>query len=262
MRLQETSVGALRIGSATAGEGPPLVLLHGGWVDSRMWRWQLEGLAADFAVTAWDTPGCGRSSDPPGDWDMPAYADCLAAWLDAVGIERPHVLGLSWGGTLALELYRRHPYVPRSLVLASSYAGWAGSLAPEVVAERLERAEAELARPTDDWAAAYLPGLLTDAAPRELEDEILSIIEDLRPDGTRTMLRAMAKADLRDVLPRIEVPTLLLYGELDVRSPLDVAEELHARIPGSQLVVLPGVGHLASAERPDEFNAAVRSFLL
>jgi pimeloyl-ACP methyl ester carboxylesterase len=262
MRLQETSVGALRIGSATAGEGPPLVLLHGGWVDTRMWRWQLEGLADDFAVTAWDTPGCGRSSDPPSDWDMPAYADCLAAWLDAAGIERPHVLGLSWGGTLALELYRRNPHVPRSLVLASSYAGWAGSLAPEIVTERLERAEAELARPTDDWAAAYLPGLLTDASPRELEDEILSIIRDLRPDGTRTMLRAMATADLRDVLPRIEVPTLLLYGELDVRSPLDVGEELHARIPGAQLVVLPGVGHLASAERPDEFNAAVRSFLL
>jgi pimeloyl-ACP methyl ester carboxylesterase len=262
MRVQEASVGALRIASVTAGEGPPLVLLHGGWVDSRMWRWQLQGLATDFEVTAWDTPGCGRSSDAPSGWDMPAYADCLAAWLDAAGIERPHVLGLSWGGTLALELYRRHPHVPRSLVLASSYAGWAGSLAPEVVAERLERAEEELARPADQWAAAYLPGLLTDAAPQELEDEILSIIRDLRPDGTRTMLRAMAKADLRDVLPRIEVPTLLLYGELDVRSPLNVAEELHARIPGSQLVLLPRVGHLASAERPHEFNAAVRSFLV
>jgi pimeloyl-ACP methyl ester carboxylesterase len=58
------------------------------------------------------------------------------------------------------------------------------------------------------------------------------------------------------------VPTLLVYGELDARSPLPVARELHARIPGSQLVVLPGVGHLACAERPDLFNAAVRSFLL
>ena len=75
------------------------------------------------------------------------------------------------------------------------------------------------------------------------------------------MLRAMAEADLRDVLPRIDVPTLLLYGELDVRSPLHVAEALHASIPGSQLVVLAGVGHAANAEKPEEFNAAVRTFL-
>ena len=87
-------------------------------------------------------------------------------------------------------------------------------------------------------------------------------MRDLHPAGTRTMLQAMAEADLGDVLPRIEVPTLLLYGELDQRSPLAVAEELHRSIPGSRLAVLPGVGHLASAERPEEFNAAVRVFLL
>jgi pimeloyl-ACP methyl ester carboxylesterase len=192
---------------------------------------------------------------------MSDYADCLAAWLEAVGIERPHVLGLSWGSALALELYRRHPDVPASLVLASAYAGWAGSLSAEVVAERLERADAELERPSEEWAAGYIPGLLTEAAPAGLVAEIEAMIGDLHPAGTRTMLHAMAEADLRDVLPRIDVPTLLLYGELDTRSPLGIAEELHAGIPGSQLVVLPGVGHLANAERPDEFNEAVRGFL-
>ena len=261
MRVQDVDVGGLRIAYATAGEGPPLVLLHGGWIDSRLWRRQLEGLSDDFAVAAWDTPGCGASSDPPADWLMPDYADCLAAWLDAVGIERPHVLGLSWGSALALELYRRHPQIPASLVLASAYAGWAGSLPREVVEERLERAVAELERPPEEWAAAYIPGLLTEAAPREVADEFVAIINDVHPAGSRTMLRAMAEADLRDVLPRIDVPTLLLYGELDVRSPLHVAEALHASIPGSQLVVLAGVGHAANAEKPEEFNAAVRTFL-
>jgi pimeloyl-ACP methyl ester carboxylesterase len=193
---------------------------------------------------------------------MEDYADCLAAWLDVVGIERPHVLGLSWGGALALALYGRHPGVPSSLVLASSYAGWAGSLPAEEVAERIERALAELERPAEQWVADYIPGFLTDAAPPELAGEVEAIMRDLRPGGTRTMLAAMAEADLRAVLPQIEVPTLLLYGELDTRSPLAVAEQLHRKIPGSQLVVLPGVGHLASAERPDDFNAAVRGFLL
>jgi pimeloyl-ACP methyl ester carboxylesterase len=262
MRVREAQVGDLRIGYAEAGEGPPLVLLHGGWSDWRIWRPQLHGLGEELAVAAWDAPGCGRSSDPPDSWRMEDYADCLAAWLEAVGIERPHVLGLSWGGTLALALYGRHPEIPSSLVLASSYAGWAGSLPAEEVARRLERVLGELERPPDEWASDYIPGFLTDAAPPGLGDEIATIMCDLHPDGTRTMLAAMAEADLRDVLPRIEVPTLLLYGELDTRSPLPVAEELHREIPGSQLVVLPGVGHLASAERPDDFNAAVRAFLL
>ncbi len=261
MRLQDVRVGDVRIASVTAGKGPPLVLLHGAWSDSRAWRRQLDGLGRDFAVTAWDAPGCGRSSDAPAEWRMPEYADCLAAWLAAVGIHRPHVLGLSWGGVLALELYRRHPGVPGSLVLASTYAGWAGSLPAGAVRERLERGVGELERRPEEWAAGYLPGLLTEAAPVALADEVVAIMCDLRPDGTRTMLHAVAEADLRDVLPRIHVPTLLLYGELDRRSPLEVAEALQAGIPGSRLVVLPGVGHLANVEQPDAFDAAVRAFL-
>jgi pimeloyl-ACP methyl ester carboxylesterase len=262
MRVREAHVGDLRIGFAEAGEGPPLVLLHGGWSDHRIWRRQLDGLGGEFAVFAWDAPGCGQSSDPPDSWRMQDYADCLAAWLDVVGVERPHVLGLSWGGALALALYGGHPAVPSSLVLASGYAGWAGSLPAEEVAERIERALAELERPAEEWVPGYIPGLLTEGAPSGLADEVEGIMRDLHPGGTRTMLAAMAEADLRDVLPRIEVPTLLLYGELDTRSPLAVAEALHGEIPGSQLVVLPGAGHLASAERPDDFNAAVRAFLL
>ena len=262
MRLLEAQIAGGRIAYATAGDGPPLVLLHGAWSDSRAWRWQLDDLGGSFAVAAWDAPGCGRSSDPPPDWRMPEYADRLAAWLEGVGIERPHVLGLSWGGALALELYRRHPQVPASLVLAGAYAGWAGSLPPDVVAERLERGLRELGRPAEEWVAGYIPGLLTSAAPAALAGEIEAIMCDLHPAGTRTMLQAVAEADLRDVLPLIRVPTLLLYGELDQRSQLPVADELHRSIPGSQLVVLPRVGHLASAERPEEFNAAVRAFLL
>jgi pimeloyl-ACP methyl ester carboxylesterase len=262
MRLQDVPVGDVRIAYTTAGEGPPLVLLHGGWSDSRAWRWQLEGLAGDFAVAAWDAPGCGRSSDPPAGWRMADYADCLAGWLEALAVERPHVLGLSWGGALALELYRRHPHVPASLVLAGAYAGWAGSLPPEEVAERLGRVRRELERPPAEWVGGYLPSLLTDAAPAGLGEEVETMMLDLHPDGTRTMLEAMAEADLRDVLPRIAVPTLLLYGELDRRSPLPVAEELHAAVPSSRLVVLEGAGHLANAERPEEFNEAVRAFLL
>jgi pimeloyl-ACP methyl ester carboxylesterase len=75
------------------------------------------------------------------------------------------------------------------------------------------------------------------------------------------MLYGMAEADLRDVLPRIEVPTLLLYGDRDARSPLHIGEELHRQIPGSRLVVLAGVGHVSNIEAAAQFNNAVREFL-
>jgi pimeloyl-ACP methyl ester carboxylesterase len=84
---------------------------------------------------------------------------------------------------------------------------------------------------------------------------------EIHPAGLRAMARSLAEADLRDILPRITVPTLLLYGDQDVRAPLAVAQELLASIPASRLVVMPGVGHMSSLEAPERFNAEVRSFL-
>ena len=182
--------------------------------------------------------------------------------MAALGIGRPHVCGLSWGGGLALELYRRHPGVPRSLVLASAYAGWAGSLPPEVVRERVEQALREAELPPEQWVRGYLPGLFTASAPPELLEEAAAIMLDVRPAGMRAMLRGFAEADLRDMLGGIRVPALLLYGDADRRSPLgEVAADLHRRIPGSRLAVLPGVGHAANMEAPEQFNAEVRGFL-
>jgi pimeloyl-ACP methyl ester carboxylesterase len=259
--LAEVEVGGLRVAYRRAGQGPPLVLLHGGLGDSREWRRQLEGLADEFTVVAWDAPGCGGSSDPPATFRLPDYADCLARFIQALKLGRPHVGGLSWGGGLALELYRRHPQLPRSLVLASAYAGWAGSLPPEVVAERLQRAMREAELPPEQWVHGYLEGLFTDSAPPELVNEALAMMLDVRPAGMRAMARSFADADLREMLPRIRVPTLLLYGDADRRSPLVVAHDLHDQIPGSTLVVLAGVGHQLDMEAPDRFNAEVRSFL-
>ncbi len=262
--MRELRLGDVRIAYAQAGDGPPLVLLHGGMDDGRLWRRQVDDLADEFTVLAWDAPGCGRSSDVPESWRMPEYADALAGWLRAAGIERPHVLGLSWGSSLALELYRRHPDVPASLILASAYAGWAGSLTPEETAARLEGVLAAADLPLEEVLEA-MPGVLSAGAPPGLLEELTVMWADntgsRRPGGYRAMAHSMAEADLRDVLPRIEVPVLLLYGELDQRSTLKVANALHERIPSSQLVVIAGVGHSANIEAPEEFNAHVRAFI-
>ena len=251
----------LRIAYQRAGKGPPLVLLHGWPCNSREWRRQIEDLSGEFTVVAWDTPGCGRSSDPPEGFGLVDYADCLAAFIEALGLDRPHVAGLSFGSGLALELYRRHPAVPRTLILASAYAGWAGSLPSEVVAERLQQSVRQAALPPDAFAREWLPTLFTDATPPEIVAEALTMLAEFHPAGYRVWARAFAEADLRDVLPRIGIPTLLLYGDQDVRSRLSVADDLHAKIPGSTLVVFPGIGHMVDMEAAEPFNAELRQFL-
>src|SRR5688572_32330332 len=98
-----------------------------------MWRPQLAALADEFTVVAWDEPGAGRSSDVPADFALADYAKCLAALIDALDLGPAHVAGLSWGGTVAQELYRCRPDLVATLLLVDTYAGWKGSLADEEV---------------------------------------------------------------------------------------------------------------------------------
>ena len=206
--MNHIEVEGLRIAYERAGEGPPLLLLHGGLSDSREWRRQLEELSDEFTVVAWDAPGCGQSSDPPETFRLPEYAGCLAAFVDALGLERPHLLGLSFGAGLALEFYRYHPTFPRTLILASAYAGWTGSLPADVVEQRLQQVLREADLPPDQVVPGYIPGLFTASAPAELIDEMVAIMSEFHPAGVRAMTRAFAEADLRDVLPRINVHCL------------------------------------------------------
>ena len=109
--------------------------------------------------------------------------------------------------------------------------------------------------------AAWLPTLFDESVLSEVVAETARIMSDFHPVGMRAMLRAFAEADLSSMLSTIEVPTLLLYGDADRRSPLTVANEMHDGIPRSELKIMPGVGHMVNAEAPDKFNEQVRGFL-
>jgi pimeloyl-ACP methyl ester carboxylesterase len=258
--VHEVHVDGLRIAFQREGQGPPLLFLHGFFGDHRVWRRQFE-LADEYTVVAWDAPGCGGSSTPPPTFGMPEYADALARFVEVLGLERPHVVGNSFGGTLALQLAFRHASIPRSVVAAGAYAGWSGSFPPDVVAQRLSQSLPDLELPAEDVVAKWTPGFVTTSAPASVLAELEAIISDFDPDGMRVMIRALAEADLREALPHIAVPTLLIWGDQDVRSPLSVADDLRTRIPGSRLVVIPGAGHLSHVEAPERFNAEVRGFL-
>lgn len=259
--MDSVDVLGLRIAYRRVGAGEPLVLLHGGFSDSREWRGQLDGLSDRYDVIAPDLPGSGSSSDPPPGWTLADYARALAEFLFALGITRAHVGGLSFGSMYALVLQRYYPGLPTSLVLASAYAGWAGSLPPDEVERRTQTVLSLLDRPLGPWVDEFLATLFEDDVAPEVVEESRTIMADVHPEGAREVVLAFATADLRDVLPTISVPTLLLYGDRDRRSPIHVAHELHAQIPGSRLVVMPGVGHAANVEAPDRFNDEVRAFL-
>lgn len=249
----------LEIACERAGEGPALVLAHGAAEDGRMWRPQLDALADELTVVAWDQPGTGRSSDVPADFGLADYADCLAALIEGLELGAAHVGGLSWGGTVALELYRRHPRLVRTLILADTYAGWKGSLPAAEVEARVEGARRMLAAPAEEFDPT-LPGLFAGGPPAGFAPLLEEIAAAVRPESLRNQLSVMAEADQRDVLPRIAVPTLLIWGELDARSPLGVASQLEQAIPDTELVVIPGAGHVSNLEQPDRFNQAVRAF--
>jgi pimeloyl-ACP methyl ester carboxylesterase len=259
--MNEIKAGELKLAYQIQGKGPPLVLLHGGVTDSRSWRKQIEELSDNFQVIAWDAPGCGKSSDPPENINLGDYADYLYTFLQEIGAENPHLAGLSFGAGLAIEFYRKYPHIPKTLILASAYAGWAGSLSPDIVEERLKKGIEQSEMPAGQVVDSWIPGLFSDLASDAIKEETATIMSDFHPSGMRTMLIAFANADLREVLPNIRIPTLLLYGEKDQRSPLKVAESLHKSIPTSRLVVIPKAGHACHAEAPEAFNAEVRKFI-
>jgi pimeloyl-ACP methyl ester carboxylesterase len=221
----------------------------------------MESLAHEYDVLAWDAPGCGGSADPTADLSLADYADAVAALIGALGIGPVHLAGHSFGAGLAIEVYARHGHLVRCLVLSGAYAGWRGSLPPAEVEARRKRALADFGRPPAEWVDSYLTGFFSRSVPRKTVEAARAMMLDVRPAGARSMLTAFANADLRAVLPTISVPTLLVYGSEDVRAPRGVAEALHAAIPGSRMILVPAAGHDVNLEAPQEYDAAVRTFL-
>lgn len=250
----------LEIAYERIGEGPPLVLVHGAGDDHRIWQPQLDALAGEFTVVAWDEPGAGRSSDLPPSFGIADYAQCLAALIEALALGPVHLAGLSWGGTVALELYRHRPELVATLILADTYAGWKGSLPRDEVRLRVEAARRALAAP--GTLDSITPGLFAGEPPLRFVRLLREIAVGVRPESLRTQLHVIAETDQRDLLPRLAVPTLLIWGEFDARSPLSVAYAFARAISNARLVVIPGAGHLSNLEQPEQFSDAVRTFCL
>lgn len=239
-------VGGLAIAYERAGSGPPVALAHGFVGDGRStWGAQIDALPEEFTVVAWDAPGAGKSPDPPEGFGMDDYADGFATFLKALRIAPAHVVGLSFGGALVLATFHRHRGVASSLALVSGYAGWIGSLGSADAQQRLARSLEVSELPPKEFAAAMVPSMFSPSAKAEVVAPFVDSVRASRPHGFRAMARARVE-DQSHVLSEIDVPTLLLYADHDLRAPVAVGEAMHAVVPESQLVVLQGPGHVSS----------------
>lgn len=197
--MDRVDVDGLSIAYRRAGKGPLLFLLHGALSDSRDWRRQMDSFGADFTVIAWDAPGCGGSDDLPPTYGLddlrrhtrPVHRRS-SPWPSTPARPFPRLAGI-----LAIALHGRHPDVARSPVLASGYAGWAGSLPPAEVQRRVQGVLRDLEWPVDEVAREFVATLLPPDAPAPLVQEQLAMVHDARPATTKTMLAMIAPVDLR-----------------------------------------------------------------
>lgn len=247
------------------GEGPDLLLIMGLGAHLGGWMLNAPALAKQFRVTTFDNRGCGRSSAPDEPYSIGLMADDTAALMDALGIERAHIVGASMGGMIGQELAINHPGRVNTLVLACSRARSSETRKLVAIAQR---ALWEAGVPPAAIQAIQQPWGSTSAI---LQDERLPLerlqlaAKDPYPIQLHAYLRQLDAAVAHDTLDRLEriaAPTLVLVGAEDILTPPYESSELARRIPGAEMQVLPRGGHGFNAEFPAEFNRAVAAFLL
>jgi pimeloyl-ACP methyl ester carboxylesterase len=258
----KTTIDGAAIEYDVRGDGEPLLLLHAFPLGLFMWDAQVEALAATRRVVRFDARGFGGSSAAGGPLTMERIADDGALLLDHLGIDKAVVGGCSMGGYAAFAFVRRHPQRLAGLVLQDTRAG---ADTAEARANRAALAAKVLAEGASAAVDAFLPKLVGETTHRERPAVVALVRERILatpPQAIASALQGLAaRADSRETLPTIAVPTLVLVGAEDVLTPPHEAVTMAAAIPRARLDVIPAAGHLANLESPDAVNAALRAFL-
>lgn len=243
------------------GSGFPLILLHGFPHNRSLWADQLTGLSDRSRVIAPDLRGFGESPVKP-PYSMETYADDVAELMVTLGIDCAVIGGLSMGGYVLFEMFRRHPEMIRALIFADTKAG-----ADNDETRTKRRALQSLARAGGAAAVAdaQITGMVG-AATREKHPEIVLRVHKMLAaapvEGIVGALDAMMnRRDSTGLLIEIDLPVLIVVGEEDALTPVKESRAMHAAIAGSTLEIVPGAGHVSNVENPHEFNSAVRNFL-
>jgi len=266
--MKTVQLSDIRLQVHDEGSGTPILFVHGFPLSHAMWSGQLEPLAKRFRVIAPDLRGFGASEMTPGDptaavTTMRQLADDCAAVVDQLCGGRPVVFcGLSMGGYVAWQFAKHHGAKLRGLVLCDTKA--AGDT-PEAAETRRKMAEHVLKHGTGAVAEMMLPKLFAAATQKErpaIAAEIRRTMEQSNPAAVAAAQRGMAaRDDVRERLPTIRVPTLVVVGREDAISPPDEMRAFAEAIPGAEFHVIEGVGHMAPLESPAEFNRLLTTFV-
>jgi pimeloyl-ACP methyl ester carboxylesterase len=257
--MPTANVNGVQLAYRDEGSGRPLLLIHAFPLSSAMWERQIAALSGGYRLIVPDLRGFGASPPVPGTTSLDQYADDLVGLLDQLGLDHVSVAGLSMGGYIAFALQRRHRERVDALVLADTRSQPDTEEGRRAREQNAQLAEQQGARAIADQ---MLPKLLSSNAPEELRAEVRGIIEANDRAGIAAALRAMAaRPDSTPLLATIAIPTLIVVGAEDGLTPPSDARAMHAAIAGSQLVELPGAGHLANLEASEAFNIAVDNLL-
>lgn len=242
-----------------AGEGPALILIHGGAMDRRMWDDQLADFAEHYRVVRFDLRGFGNS---PAAVSRFTPAEDVAALLDALSLERVHVVGLSMGGGVAVDFALAHPDRVAALVLAEpALTGW--QFSPEVM--RIMSSVFAAMQRGDTEQAVQL--FLDSPALRSAKDDpeaFAKIERQVRANFGGMRSQAMmdfAEPRAIDGLARIEAPTLVLVSEHAGEDARAIAARLVSEVPRNERAEIGGAGHMMNIEQPRRFNETVLDFL-
>jgi 3-oxoadipate enol-lactonase len=260
----EANINGADIHYERSGRGFPLLLIHAGIADSRMWEPQAKAFASDFDMIRPDMRGFGDSRLPPVPYSIRAD---LIGLLDHLGVDRAHVVGCSMGGTVAIDLTLEYPTRVAKLVLVGS--GVSGSNLGE--ADSALFADVEAADKAGDMDAVNRAEVrLWVDGPRRPAGSAPAAVRDLVLDmNGRSLHSDWASAAHQSLEPpaigrlhEITAPTLVVVGDEDLPHAAANAEVITSKIPGARTVVIKGAAHLPSLERPEDFNRVLRDFLI
>lgn len=239
----------------------PLIFLHGIGGAARAWRHQLASFGDRFRAIAWDMPGYGGSA-PLAEVSITSLAGALQEFLQALGADRPILVGHSIGGMIVQQWLVQNPQTASAVVLAQTSPAFGkpdGDWQKSFIAARLG--------PIDrgETMRSLAPSLVKELVGDDPDADGMALARDCMAHVPETSYRAMMLAligfDQRNALQNIAVPTLLLSGSKDNNAPAPMMAKMASLIPSASYVEMAGVGHLANLERPDAFNAVLDQFL-
>lgn len=261
--MPHVQVNELRLFYVEQGHGEAVVFIPGLGGDHHLWHRQLPAFAPHFRAIAIDNRGAGQSDHPDIPYSIEQMADDVAGLLDALGIDRAHIIGASMGGFIAQMFALRHPHRLNRLILCCTSFGGPNvvPMPPESLAVFTHRTgdpETDLRRV---WAISVTERFLREH-PEALEEYVAWRVAHPQPlHAYQRQLAAAMAFDLEARVHEIRAPTLIAHGAEDRVVPVENARRLHARIPHSRLVIFPEAGHLFFIEQAEAFNRVAIAFL-